>query len=81
MPRLAEKLLVILCAAGGQGASSDPTLCAANADCGDMTSCCSCKRGTQGLFVAQPRAQPFLLGNSSCTYPADSPLLHLGERE
>ena len=41
MPRLAEKLLVMLWAAAGQGASC-PVLWRANADVGETNSCCSC---------------------------------------
>ena len=39
MPRFAEKLLVMLCAAAGQGAISCPMLCRANAEGGDANSC------------------------------------------
>ena len=45
MPRLEEKLLVMLWAADGHGAASCPALCRAKADAGDACSC-SCMHAT-----------------------------------
>ncbi len=52
MPRLAEKLLVMLWAADGQGALSCPALCRANADVGDDSSC-SCRHQNSCELYAQ----------------------------
>ncbi len=50
MPRLAEKLLVMLWAAAGQGASC-PALWRANADVGETSSCCSCTQRTRSMHA------------------------------